>query len=235
MLIPFRTMITSPDVLLHWMMGVAIMWGGVWKIRPGKPSWQARAIAVAASHPLGVGDAFYRYADHPQAVDTVPFGAFHRSLIDKIGLFDESLLTNEDYEFNTRIRQEGGIIWLDPTIQSIYFSRSSIKELARQYWRYGYWKVRMLRRYPQTLRWRQALPPLFVLSLLTELALSPWFALFRWIFVIELAIYISILLLAGLRVGVKSRDIGLIFGVPLAIMTMHITWGSAFLWSLISK
>ena len=99
-------------------------------------------------------------------MDTVPFGAFRRSLIDKIGLFDETLLTNEDYEFNTRIRQSGGRVWLDPEIVTVYYARSTLRDLARQYWRYGYWKFRMLRRYPDTLRWRQALPPLFVASLI---------------------------------------------------------------------
>jgi len=75
------------------------------------------------------------------------------------------LLTNEDYEFNTRIRQAGGRVWLDPQIRSVYFARGNLAELAQQYWRYGFWKAQMLKRYPKTLRLRQALPPLFVFSL----------------------------------------------------------------------
>jgi glycosyltransferase involved in cell wall biosynthesis len=125
-------------------------------------TWIAKSIAVAAAHKLGVGDALYRHAKQAAEVDTVPFGSFKRELIERVGAFDESLLTNEDYEFNARVRKAGGRIWLDPSIRSIYFARSTLLELARQYWRYGYWKWRMLRRYPDTLRWRQALPPLFV-------------------------------------------------------------------------
>ena len=126
----------------------------------------AQSIAAAASHPLGVGDALYRHASKASQVDTVPFGAFKRELLALVGFFDESLLTNEDYEFNTRIRKSGGTIWLDPAIRSVYFARPTLAALARQYSRYGFWKWRMLRRYPETLRWRQGLPPLFVLSLL---------------------------------------------------------------------
>ena len=144
--------------------------GGVWEIHPGADTWIAKSISVAAAHPLGVGDAMYRHAKQAAVVDTVPFGAFKRELIDRIGKFDETLLTNEDYEFNARIRKANGRIWLDPSIRSVYFARSNLVELARQYWRYGYWKWRMLRRYPDTLRWRQALPPLFVLSLLGLIA-----------------------------------------------------------------
>jgi GT2 family glycosyltransferase len=168
-------------------------------------------------------------------VDTVPFGSFNRELIDRIGYFDESLLTNEDYEFNTRIRKAGGRIWLDPSIRSIYFSRATLLELARQYWRYGFWKWRMLRNYPDTLRWRQALPPLFVLSLIGLIVLSIVMPVARFVVFAELFLYFSIMTLAGLRAALRQRKPFLIFGLPLAIPVMHITWGSGFLWSILSS
>lgn len=209
--------------------------GGVWQIKPRNLSWQARSIAVAASHRLGVGDAHYRFTDRAQVVDTVPFGAFFKSLVEQIGPFDETLLTNEDYEFNVRVRQSGGKVWLDPAIRSIYFARATFAQLARQYWRYGFWKAVMLRRYPETIRWRQALPPLFILSLLGFLLLSIWFPVARWIFMLELITYFLILLIVGFHAAIKQKDVGLIFGLPLAIATMHFCWGSAFLWSLIAR
>ena len=86
--------------------------GGVWDIQPGDKGWIARSIASAAGHPIGVGDARYRFTNQAGYVDTVPFGAFCRDLLDRIGFFDETLLTNEDYEFNTRVLQSGGRIWL---------------------------------------------------------------------------------------------------------------------------
>jgi glycosyltransferase involved in cell wall biosynthesis len=209
--------------------------GGVWQIRPLHTGWAARAIAVAAAHPLGVGDARYRYSEEAGEVDTVPFGAYRKSLIERIGAYDENLLTNEDYEFNVRIRTAGGRVWLDPRIRSTYYARGTFAGLARQYWRYGYWKARMLRRYPGTVRWRQALPPVFVLSLLGLLALAPWFSFAAWLFVIELSVYALVLLLAGLHSALKYRDWALIPGVPLAIATMHLAWGSAFLWSVVIR
>ena len=206
--------------------------GGVWEIKPGDSSWMAKSIAVAAAHPLGVGDAGYRIGAQASAVDTVPFGAFHRSLIDKIGLFDESLLTNEDYEFNARIRQSGGRVWLDPGIVTIYYARSTLRELARQYWRYGYWKFRMLRRHPDTLRWRQGLPPLFVASLI-GLAILAWWPVAGWLLMLEFTLYGTVLLLAGLIVALRQRKIYLLIGLPLSIATMHLAWGGGFLWSMI--
>jgi len=207
--------------------------GGVWEIQPGADTWIAKSIAVAAAHPLGVGDAMYRYAKQAAEVDTVPFGAFKRELVEQIGRFDETLLTNEDYEFNTRLRKANGRIWLDPSIRSVYFARSTLQELARQYWRYGYWKWRMLRRYPDTIRWRQALPPLFVLSLLGLIALSIFIPFMRFVLAGELLLYFSILLLAGTRSAIQKSILYLVIGLTLAIPVMHISWGSGLLWSIL--
>lgn len=209
--------------------------GGVWEIRPGADTWIAKSIAAAAAHPLGVGDALYRHANQAAEVDTVPFGSFRRTLLERVGLFDESLLTNEDYEFNARVRKSGGKIWLDPSIRSVYFARSTLLELIRQYWRYGFWKWRMLRRYPDTLRWRQALPPLFVLSLVSLLLFSVFIPFARILLAVELFLYFSIMLLAGLRVAFRDKNAYLILGLPLAIFAMHIAWGSGFLWSMLAS
>jgi glycosyltransferase involved in cell wall biosynthesis len=209
--------------------------GGVWEIHPGAQTWAAESIAVAASHKLGVGDAMYRLAASAAEVDTVPFGSFRRSLFEKIGMYNEALLTNEDYEFNTRIRKSGGRVWLDPSIRSVYFARSTFMELMRQYWRYGFWKWRMLRSFPDTLRWRQALPPLFVSSLLGLILLSVVLPFFRWILAAEVFVYSFILLLAGAHAALKYRKLFLLPGLPLAIAMMHISWGSGFLWSMLTS
>lgn len=208
--------------------------GGVWEIQPGRPEWIGRAIAAAAAHPLGVGDARYRFSRQAREVETVPFGAFHRSLIERIGPFDETLLTNEDYEFNVRLRQAGGRIWMDPAIRCVYFARPTLRALARQYWRYGYWKARMLLRYPHTLRWRQ-LSALLVLSLVGLALLSIWLPLARWLLILELGVYVGGLLVAGIQTSLLREDLALLVGVPLAIATMHFSWGTAFLWSLVQS
>ncbi len=209
--------------------------GGLWEIRPGNDSWIAKSIAIAASHPLGVGDARYRVGGAAQLVDTVPFGAFYREKALQIGGFDETLLTNEDYEFNTRIRKAGGKVWFDPAISSVYFARESIAKLAKQYWRYGFWKVRMLEKYPETLRWRQGLPPLFVLSLLLLGCLSFLSPVFAVFLLAEVVLYLVALVFTGFQIALRERKIFPLFGVPLAIAIMHVSWGTAFLWSMIKR
>lgn len=214
--------------------GIAENVGGVWNIQAPNDSWIARSIAAAAGNPLAVGDALYRFTDKAAYVDTVPYGAYKRSLFDEIGLFDETLLANEDYEVNTRIRQAGGRIWLDPAIRCTYFSRPTLRALARQYWGYGYWKAQMLKRYPETLRWRQALPPLFVLGVLF-LAILSFFWKPAWIaLATALGLYLLIQLIPALSLARKQKDLSLAPGIVLATLTMHFSWGTALIVGLFS-
>lgn len=206
--------------------------GGIWLIQPGSHSWIGRSIAAAAAHPFGVGDALYRFSSEPAIVDTVPFGAFLRSTFDRIGKFDEALLTNEDYEFNTRLRTAGGKIYLDPAIRCSYFARPDLAALARQYWRYGFWKLRMLRRYPGTVRWRQALPPLFLAGVIALILASPFWSLARLAIAAVLGLYVIVLTAGALPVSLKQRDLRLLLGIPLAIATMHFSWGAGFIYSI---
>lgn len=221
--------------------------GGVWEIQPGADTWMAASIAAAAAHPLGVGDAKYRYTDQAGPVDTVPFGAFRKALALEVGGFDETLLANEDYEFNTRLRQAGHVVYLDPAIRAVYYARPTLKALWTQYARYGFWKTRMLKRYPGTLRWRQALPPVFVIGLVGGALVLPitipeiqwgfekwypvsaWLLLLRNVYLGAVVSYALALLAAGILTAIRRRQWYLAFGVPLAIATMHLAWGGAFL------
>ena len=203
--------------------------GGVWRIRPGGPGWRARSIAVAAAHPLGAGDARYRVSGQAGPVETVPFGAFRREWLDSVGPFNEALLTNEDYEMNVRLRQAGGLVWFDPEIQSTYFARASLGQLARQYARYGYWKARMLLRYPASLRWRQALPPLFVAMLIALGLLAVIRPNTGVLLILTFALYSAALGLVGLIISIQRGEGVFIVGVPIALAIMHLCWGGAFL------
>ena len=206
--------------------------GGVIDIHPGTDSWIARSIAVATAHPLGVGDARYRWAKTAGESDTVAFGCYYKSTVERVGYYNESLFINEDYEFNARLRGLGLKIWVDPAIRAVYYSRPSLRSLARQYFSYGFWKVRMLRLFPKTLRWRQALPPLFVLWLLMLLLLSVFWVPALWILFTTFVLYCLILVVGSMKAGSQQKNGRLLLGIPIAIMTMHISWGMGFWTSL---
>jgi len=133
------------------------------------------AVAAATTSLLGTGGASYRTGGTAGPVDTVYLGVYDRTSIEAVGLYDEHLLRNEDYELNIRLRKAGLDVVLDPVLAVGYTPRGSWRSLARQYYEYGVWKSVVLRMHPDSLRPRQLIAPLGVLSVVLALvAAARW-------------------------------------------------------------
>jgi succinoglycan biosynthesis protein ExoA len=190
-----------------------------------------QAVALATQHPLGAGDAKHRIGGAAGDVDTVPFGAFRREVFEKVGLFDESLVRNQDYEFNVRIRAAGERVHFDPRIRFAYTPRGSVRALWSQYLQYGWWKVETVRRHPASLRWRQAVPPAFVLFLLVALLAAPWSGLAAGALVAAVTVYLGTLGAVAVRV---ARPPATPPKVLLAFVVLHFAFSFGFLLNVMS-
>ena len=132
-----------------------------------------QAVAAATTSWLGTGGASYRVGGAEGPVDTVFLGVFDREAIEHVGLFDERLIRNQDYELNIRLRDDGGTVWFDPQLQVGYRPRGSWRSLARQYYEYGYWKAAVVRMHPRSARLRQVVPPVAVSAVAVSTLLAP--------------------------------------------------------------
>lgn len=209
--------------------------GMPWRIRPGADTLAARANAAAVSHPFGAGDAKYRaggVSAPTQFVDTVPFGVFTKELWRRLGGYDEGLLTNEDYDFNYRVRRGGGGVLLDTSGYCTYFARPTFGALARQYFRYGIWKARMVRLSPRSVRPRQLAAPAFVCALAAFGALSLWLAPARWLLAAVVAAYAAAALASSLQAVRRAGEWSLLPLVPVSFLLIHLAWGAGFLLGL---
>ena len=79
-------------------------------MRPVGTTYVGKGVALATSFPFGIGGSKFHYSEREQYVDTVYLGAYWRKTFDQIGLYDEAVHINEDYELNYRLRQAGGRI-----------------------------------------------------------------------------------------------------------------------------
>lgn len=125
-----------------------------------------QVVACATSTPFGVGGSRFHYSTEEEWVDSVYLGAWPRQVFSRIGLFDEELIRDQDDEFNYRLREQGGRILLSPAIHSEYTVRSTPHALSRQYYQYGYWKVRVLQKHPTQMSPRHFAPPSLVFGLI---------------------------------------------------------------------
>lgn len=188
----------------------------------------AQAIALAMGSPFGVGGARFR-TTHNQAmwVDTLAFGAYRREVFDRVGLFDEELVRNQDDEFNYRLREAGGRIWLDPRIRSTYYARSTFGSLWRQYYQYGYWKVRVFQKVPGSAQLRHWVPPLFVLALAGGLLAALLIPILRPFYLTGLVLYALASLAASAHIA-TSAGWRHLWRLPLAFATLHLAYGLGF-------
>ncbi|MCB0167665.1 MAG: glycosyltransferase family 2 protein [Anaerolineae bacterium] len=202
-------------------------------MRPVGQGYVGRGVAMATTSFFGIAGSKFHYSAREQVVDTVYMGAFRRTIFDRVGLFDEQLKINEDYEFNYRLRQAGGKILLSPALKSTYVPRHSLGALWRQYFRYGRWKVRMLQKHPESLRWRQAVPPVFVGTLAGSLLAGLLWRPARWLFVCLTGSY---LLANGVASTIAARRGGWRYLpiLPMIFATIHLAWGSGFWYSLLT-
>ena len=141
--------------------GAAVVGG---PMRPAGLTNFGRAVAAVTSSPLGVGPGRFHYAADAQEVETVYLGAYRKATVLDVGGYDDHSLqwAAEDQELNYRIRRAGGRIWLDPTIRSTYFPRSTPKALWRQYFNYGVCKASTLNKHRTLPYWRPLVPAALV-------------------------------------------------------------------------
>lgn len=203
--------------------------GGVLVTVPANATPMAQAIAIGLAHPFGVGNAYFRIGVcEPCWVDTVPFGCYRKEVFDRVGMFDEELVRNQDDEFNLRLTRRGGRILLVPGIVSSYLARESLEKLWRMYFQYGYFKPLVARKVGGVLTLRQVIPAVFVLGLLVSGALAPWTAYGGWALCAIVFAYVVADLGSSICVGFQ-RGVRCTLAVSAVFPVLHLSYGLGFL------
>lgn len=190
------------------------------------------SISSAMSSPFGVGNALFRYAKKETYVDTAAFGAYPKEVLNKIGYFDEELVRNQDDELNYRVIKGGYKILLSPKIKSKYYSRGSLKKLWRQYYQYGFWKVRVMQKHGKTASLRHLVPAAFVVTNILGVILGAFFKpiLYLWIFEIVFYLICNI----GFSIKVGRQDVKVFKYLPLIFPILHTSYGIGFVNGIIA-
>jgi GT2 family glycosyltransferase len=200
--------------------------GGPW-VAHGR-RFTERAIAAVFQSPFGTGGARGHDPAYEGEVDVVYLGCWRREIFDRVGLFDEELVRNEDDEFSLRLRRSGGALWQSPRIRSWYTPRSSLFTLFRQYAQYGYWKVRVIRKHRLPASIRHVVPGGFVFSLVTLGTAAPWVSLAQESGILLVSVYGLSNLVASVRAAARS-EWKLLPLMPAIFACQHVAYGTGFL------
>lgn len=182
----------------------------------------SEAIGLAMSSSFGVGNAHFRTATKDGYVDTVAFGAYKKEVFEKIGYFDESLVRNQDDEFNYRVIINGFKIWLSHDIKCVYYVRASFPKLLQQYKQYGYWKVFVNKKHKAVTTLRQLVPFVWVFYLI--FAWLPALYFWPWIFLYlcGILLYLCVSLYAAWKL---TKNLSTFLRVLRAFYTLHLGYG----------
>lgn len=198
--------------------------GGLWDIQPQSTSLWATTNAILNYSKFGIGGATYRIGAEAGNVDTVPFGSFPRTMIEKIGGMREDLPRGEDNEYNSRIKKAGYSIYFDPRIECIYYARPTLKASCKQMFANGESIGHLFYVDRESIGLRHLIPLLFVLGIIIGGICSIFFKPIKYVFLAGLALYLTCDLIASI---VAAKKHGWKYCLPLFVMFLcvHISYG----------
>ncbi|WP_407702195.1 glycosyltransferase family 2 protein [Streptomyces specialis] len=192
----------------------------------GENDWE-RAVAAAMTSRIGVGNAAFHTGGEAGEAETVYLGVFRREVLEELGGYNEEFIRAQDWELNYRIRRSGRRIWFSPELLVSYRPRPSVRELAKQYRNYGRWRRVVARYHAGSINPRYLAPPAALVAIAAGVVagavLTPWG-------LVVPAGYLAGIILGSLPAG-KGLPAGARLRVPVALATMHMSWGWGFLTS----
>lgn len=205
--------------------------GGRCNILPFNQSVWAQTNAILNHSRFGIGGAAFRVSKEAHNTDSVPFGAFPRKIIEKIGGMREDLPRGEDNEYNSRIRKAGYKIFFDPNIISSYFARPTLGASCKQMYANGNSIGYLYYIDREAIGIRHLVPLLFVVSGLFSIIISVLWSPFCYVFCGGLALYLiadAIASIMGAKDNVKCT-------LPLFILffCVHVSYGMGTIAGLI--
>jgi len=187
-------------------------------------TWFEKANAWIVDTPLGSGRGAHRGGATSRYVDHGHHAGFGLAEFIRIGGYDETFSHNEDAEYDVRLADHGGRIFLDAEIRVQYIPKGGVRALAKQYFQHGKGRARTAAKHDTPLKIRQMLPVLALLANLVGLVAALWVNAALLI----PAVYLTVLFFASIYVIAKRRALcGALSGIALGVM--HMSWAAGFL------
>ncbi|MEV4926931.1 glycosyltransferase family 2 protein [Streptomyces roseoverticillatus] len=192
----------------------------------GENAWE-QAVAAAMTSKIGVGNAAFHTGGAAAPAETVYLGVFRREMLEKLDGYNEEFIRAQDWELNFRIREAGGLIWFSPELKVSYRPRPSVKALAKQYKNYGRWRHVVARYHQGSINLRYLAAPTAVVAIAAGLVVGA--AVTPWGLVVP-AGYLAAITAGSVPAG-KGLPLKARAQIPVALATMHMSWGFGFLTS----
>jgi len=208
--------------------------GGVCKITPGADTATARAIMLGLGHRFGSGNANVKVGvAKPTWSDSTAFGCFKKDLFERIGMYDENLLSSSDLDLNQRIQAAGGGILVVPDVVIDYVADANLRALRRHVFADGVWVSYVMKFGKRAFSWRHWVPAAFVLGLAGALALGAVNRWFLWIGLGVAGVYAAVSFAVSLQIATREREPRFALLLPVVFAVRHFVHGLGTLFGLL--
>lgn len=198
--------------------------GGICIIKTKSDTLMANTNMILNQSLFGIGGSKFRIGTKAACVDTVPFGAFRREVIEKVGGMREDMPRAEDNEINSRLRKFGYSVFLDPMIISSYYARDTFGSSVKQMYNNGVSIGHLFYIDRAAIGLRHFIPFLFVVGVIGGLILSFFSKWILYIFLSVLSLYL-ILNLAASAFECRKYGWKYLLTLPLLFISVHIAYG----------
>jgi glycosyltransferase involved in cell wall biosynthesis len=189
-------------------------------------------VSKVLSSPFGVGNSSFRVSDKAGYADTAVYGLYRKEIFQEVGYFNEKYVRNQDIELHSRIRAAGKKFYFNPEIQCVYYSRNTVKKMAKQAYGNGKWNMVLLKNQNSALRLRHLVPFAFVLGLIATIILGFLHRFFWYLGAGVIILHLLIGLYAAMRKSKKPTEI---IKMPFLFLLLHLSYGIGYLAGIFTK
>lgn len=198
--------------------------GGVCNTLPRHKGLIPEANAILNKSRFGIGGAAFRVGAQAGFVDTVPFGAFPRHVVEEVGGMREDMPRAEDNEYVSRIKKAGYKIYLDPEVISTYYSRDTFSGSVKQMYANGLSIGQLFYVDRSAIGLRHFVPLVFFLSVIVSAIGAFFWKPFLWLLILILCAYficaIGATVISCCKYGWKF-----FFVLPVLFFSVHCAYG----------
>jgi len=177
----------------------------------------------------GVGTS-QQQGDKEKFVNSLSFICYRKKALLDIGLNDSKFKVGQDAELNIRLKKKGYKLLYTPQTWVEQYKRATYRGLAKQMFRYGYARMRMIRKHHDEFRPIYLAPALMVLFFILFSICGKWVPFGRQILLVGFVIYCTPLIYTCVKLAKDSNEGVVMFP---AFVIIHFSYGLGFLWGIL--
>jgi len=186
-------------------------------------------IEGTLSSSLGSGSGQFESFNKTGETKITAFCMHRRSALEEVGGWDTDFISCQDSDLSMRLLNGGFTLYRTNETHVNMVKRKNFSSWVKMGYRYGFWRTKVIMKHPSRVSKREFLPwfGLIITGLM--------FFSFNDFWLIPPMLYAFSTLFEGFRLGLQNRNITLIIGVPISLVTLHVMFSIGLLGGLFRK